>query len=630
MFLSKTVVRNIPKILHRSRGAASTAYRTLSAGVLENNGALHSFKTKTPISLKKAPLLKAPQLRRNKSTVVSNDNERDLYNVSQTFTGPTACESVPNFVSKLGISGPTTVYRNLTFQELFDHEKANKEGQIASAEYGETFTVDTGKFTGRSPQDKWIVKNVGSESDGNIDWGKVNQPASPEVFDELFDKAVAHFSSLEKVYVGDVLCGANPQTQKKIRFVHELAWQQHFVTNMFIRPETSEQLEGFDPDFTVINACSLVDDDWKRHNLHSDTAVVFNIEKKTAVIFGTWYGGENKKGIFSLMHYWLPLSSPAQMSMHCSANVGKEGDSALFFGLSGTGKTTLSADPNRALIGDDEHGWDEDGIYNFEGGCYAKTINLSENTEPDIYRAIKTDAMLENVAIKEQSDGKLVPDYFDVSKTQNGRVSYPIFHIPGYHKPQIAGHPKDIIFLTCDAFGVLPPVSKLSSGQAMYHFLSGYTAKVAGTERGVTEPTATFSAGFGAAFLTLHPTRYADLLQEKLNKHGSSAYLVNTGWSGGAYGVGERMSIDVSRSCINAILDGSINDTEFRTDDVFGFSVPESLPNVDSNVLNPRNAWEDKDAYDATLQKLAIMYSNNFEKFLGKSTVDYTEFGPKV
>jgi len=356
MFLSKTVVRNIPKILHRSRGAASTAYRTLSAGVLENNGALHSFKTKTPISLKKAPLVKAPQLRRNKSTVVSNDNERDLYNVSQTFTGPTACESVPNFVSKLGISGPTTVYRNLTFQELFDHEKANKEGQIASAEYGETFTVDTGKFTGRSPQDKWIVKNVGSESDGNIDWGKVNQPASPEVFDELFDKAVAHFSSLEKVYVGDVLCGANPQTQKKIRFVHELAWQQHFVTNMFIRPETSEQLEGFDPDFTVINACSLVDDDWKRHNLHSDTAVVFNIEKKTAVIFGTWYGGENKKGIFSLMHYWLPLASPAQMSMHCSANVGKEGDSALFFGLSGTGKTTLSADPNRALIGDDEHG----------------------------------------------------------------------------------------------------------------------------------------------------------------------------------------------------------------------------------------------------------------------------------
>ncbi len=338
---------------------------------------------------------------------------------------------------------------------------ANNEGKIASAEYGETFTVDTGKFTGRSPKDKWIVKNIGSESDENIDWGKVNQPTTPEVFDELYEKAVKHFNSLDKAYVFDGFCGANPKSQRKIRFVHEMAWQQHFVTNMFIRANDPSDLEGFEPDFTVINACSQVDEDWERHGLNSEVAVVFNVEKKCAVIFGTWYGGENKKGIFSLMNYWLPMENPPQFPMHCSANVGKEGDSALFFGLSGTGKTTLSADPHRALIGDgmclflsflffalisvrvfcafhlilgfpiltDEHGWDEDGVFNFEGGCYAKTINLSEETEPDIYRAIHRDAMLENVALKGENN---VPDYFDVSKTENGRVSYPIFHIDNY------------------------------------------------------------------------------------------------------------------------------------------------------------------------------------------------------
>lgn len=289
--------------------------------------------------------------------------------------------------------------------------------------------MDTGKFTGRSPKDKWIVKNVGSESDANIDWGNVNQPTSPEVFDELYEKAVKHFNTLDKAYVFDGFCGANPKSQRKIRFVHEMAWQQHFVTNMFIRANHESDLDGFEPDFTVINACSQVDEDWERHGLNSEVAVVFNVEKKCAVIFGTWYGGENKKGIFSLMNYWLPMQNPPQFPMHCSANVGKAGDSALFFGLSGTGKTTLSADPHRALIGDDEHGWDEDGIFNFEGGCYAKTINLSEQTEPDIYRAIKKDAMLENVALKGED---LVPDYFDTTKTENGRVSYPIFHIDNY------------------------------------------------------------------------------------------------------------------------------------------------------------------------------------------------------
>jgi ATP-dependent phosphoenolpyruvate carboxykinase len=399
---------------------------------------------------------------------------------------------------------------------------------------------------------------------------------------------------------------------------------------MFIRPQTKDEIRNFEPDFTVINACSLVDEDWERHGLNSEVAVVFNVEKKTAIIFGTWYGGENKKGIFSLMNYWLPMANPPQLPMHCSANVGKDGDTALFFGLSGTGKTTLSADPHRALIGDDEHGWDEDGIFNFEGGCYAKTINLSEKTEPDIYRAIHTDAMLENVPLNKTPNGNLVPDYFDISKTQNGRVSYPIFHIDNYHKPQMAGHPNNIIFLTCDAFGVLPPVSKLSSGQAMYHFISGYTAKVAGTERGITEPTPNFSACFGAAFLTLHPTRYADLLALKMQKHNTNAWLVNTGWSGGSYGIGERMSIKTTRACIDSILDGTAAKADFQTDKTFGFDVPLSLPNVDDHLLNPRNAWTDKEKYDATARKLGLMFVKNFEQFSGMGSTDYTKFGPNV
>jgi len=552
---------------------------------------------------------------------------RDLYDVSETISGLDACKIVG--IDKLGIHKPTTLYHNLTFQELFNHEVANEEGKVASAEYGDTFTVDTGKFTGRSPKDKWIVLNKDSESEENIDWGTVNQPTSPEVFDELYEKAIKHFNAKEKAYIFDCFCGANPKSQKKVRFIHEMAWQQHFVTNMFIRPETKEDIENFTPDFTVINACSQVDEEWKRHGLNSEVAVVFNIEKKIAVIFGTWYGGENKKGIFSLMNYWLPMADPPQLPMHCSANVGKDGNVALFFGLSGTGKTTLSADPQRALIGDDEHGWDEDGVFNFEGGCYAKTIDLSEKTEPDIYRAIKKDAMLENVSLKEEG-GKMVPDYFDVSKTQNGRVSYPIFHIDNYHELQMAGHPKNIIFLTCDAFGVLPPVSKLSPGQAMYHFISGYTAKVAGTERGITEPTPNFSACFGAAFLTLHPTCYADLLQQKMQNHGSNAWLVNTGWSGGSYGVGERMSIDTTRSCINSILDGTAVDAKFVQDEAFGFDIPASLPGVDTHLLNPRNSWEDKEKYDATAKKLAEMFANNFKKYSVTGTFDYTKFGPKI
>jgi len=550
---------------------------------------------------------------------------RDRYQVSQILEGTDAC--LKGGISPVGISGPSTVYRNLTFQELFEHENANSEGLVAHAEYGDTFSVDTGKFTGRSPNDKFIVRNIGTDSDRNIDWNDINKPTTPEVFEELYNKAVDHFNALDRAYVFDGYCGANPKSQMKVRFIHEMAWQQHFVSNMFIRPENEVDLEDFEPDFTVINCCSQSVEDWKRLGLNSDTAIVFNIEKKCAVIFGTWYGGENKKGIFSLMNYWLPMQG--DFPMHCSANVSKDGDVALFFGLSGTGKTTLSADPKRALIGDDEHGWDDDGVFNFEGGCYAKTINLTEQTEPDIYRAIKTDALLENVMLHNEGDLK-VPNYANVSKTQNGRVSYPIFHIPNYHKEQMAGHPTNIIFLSCDAFGVLPPIARLSPEQAMYHFISGYTAKVAGTERGIKEPLATFSACFGAAFLPLHPTRYADLLQEKLEKYGSSAYLVNSGWSGGPYGEGERMSIKTTRACINAILTGSIRNAEYTTDPVFGFDVPNSLEGIEDHLLNPKTTWTDKDAYDRKSSELALMYINNFKNYEGYGSMDYTKFGPKL
>ena len=390
--------------------------------------------------------------------------------------------------------------------------------------------IDTGKFTGRSPKDKYIVKRANTESERHVGWGSVNQPMKEEVFNELLAECVAHYNKkVPKAYVFDGFCGANPNSRKNVRLITELAWQHHFCANMFIQAKAAE-LQAFAPDFTIINACNISNANYKKHGLNSEVFVAFDVENKIALIGGTYYGGEMKKGIFSMMNYWLPLQGI--MPMHCSANIGKKGDTALFFGLSGTGKTTLSADPNRFLIGDDEHGWDKEGIFNFEGGCYAKTINLREENEPEIYRAIKRDALLENVFLVDK-DGKKVPNYDDVSKTENGRVSYPINHIANHVPSSMGGHPNNVIFLTCDAFGVLPPISKLTPEQAMYHFLSGYTAKVAGTERGITKPVETFSACFGAAFMTLHPTKYADLLQKKLKDHGSHAFLVNTGWSGG-------------------------------------------------------------------------------------------------
>ena len=525
-------------------------------------------------------------------------------------------------LDKLGITKPKTIHHNLSYDELFEHENKNEEGTIFKTKYGDVFGIDTGKFTGRSPKDKWIVKTPGSESEKNLWWGDVNQPTTPYVFDDILNKAVCHFNTLDKVYLFDGYCGASDESQKKVRFVHELAWQQHFVRNMFIRPENPQPKTV--PDFTVINACSVTNDLWKEHQLNSEVAIAFNPERKIAVILGTWYGGENKKGIFSLMNYWLPLDN--KMTMHCSANVDLNGDNAaLFFGLSGTGKTTLSVDPNRNLIGDDEHGWDETGIFNLEGGCYAKTINLSEENEPDIYQAIKKDALLENVW---QNDDKS-PDYFNTSKTENGRVSYPIDHITNWHVPQVAGHPNNIIFLTCDAFGVLPPVAKLSDGQAMYHFLSGYTAKVAGTERGITEPEATFSACFGKVFLTLHPTKYADLLKEKLNKHDCNVYLVNTGWTGGPYGTGNRISIAHTRSVIDSILNNSIKDSKCYRDNLFGFDVPCEIPNVPSEICNPRDSWDDKTAYDQQANKLANMFIDNFKQYVDDDFTDYSEFGPR-
>ena len=517
----------------------------------------------------------------------------------------------------LGLKNIGNVYHNLSYDELIKHELDN--GEVQETKKGAT-AVDTGIFTGRSPKDKYFVDR--DPSNKYIAWGDVNHKVSAEIFDELLEVAQEQLSGKD-LYITDVYSGASPASKKSVRFVTEIAWQSHFVKNMFIRPTESE-LEVFQSDFVVLNACKAVNDKWKEHGLNSEVFVLFDVERNLCIIGGTWYGGELKKGIFSMMNYWLPLEG--KLSMHCSANVGEKGDTALFFGLSGTGKTTLSTDPHRALIGDDEHGWDNYGVFNFEGGCYAKVINLDGKSEPEIYGAIKKDALLENVVM--YGDGEV--DYEDGSKTENTRVSYPIEHIVNHKKDLMAGHPKNIIFLTADAFGILPPVSKLSKEQAMYYFLSGYTAKVAGTERGITEPVATFSACFGEAFMTLHPTVYAKLLGKKIDEHGVNVYLVNTGWTGGAYGVGKRMSIKNTRACINAILDGTINESEFDTTKTFRLQVPKTLGDLKPEILNPRNAWEDKELFDKTRDKLANMFVQNYKKYQEGAQVDYAPFGPIV
>ncbi len=520
---------------------------------------------------------------------------------------------------RYGIKNIKKVFYNSSYDEIYEHETVIDKNRVSK---NGAVMVDTGIFTGRSPKDKYFVKQ--SPSSEHIAWGEINQPISKELFDKLFAKAKEGLSG-KNLYVQDLFCGASESSKKKIRVITEFAWQAHFVKNMFIRP-TEEELKDFEPDFVLYNAAKVINEDYKKYGLNSEVFVIFNIEENVAVIGGTWYGGEMKKGIFSMMNYWLPLEG--KLPMHCSANVGKDGDTALFFGLSGTGKTTLSADPNRRLIGDDEHGWDDEGIFNFEGGCYAKCIGLDPKNEPEIYAAIKRNALLENVVADENG----VVDFNDSSKTENTRVSYPIDHIKNYEPTLKGSHPKNIIFLSADAFGVLPPVSKLTKEQAMYYFLSGYTAKVAGTERGITKPVATFSACFGEAFLPLHPTVYAELLGKKIEEHNVDVYLVNTGWSGGAYGVGKRMSLKTTRACINAILDGSIKKSLFSVTNVFGFHYPTTINGVDPEILNPKNAWGDRrDEYKKTRDHLAKLFIENFKKYITKDAkFDYSKAGPDL
>ena len=519
----------------------------------------------------------------------------------------------------LGLENVGIIKRNLDVDTLIRDAVENEGAKVSSTG---ALMIDTGIFTGRSPKDKFFVNQ--DPSNKYIAWGDINHKVSKEVYEDLLRNSKKQLSNKD-IYVTDVYCGASLDSRKSVRFITEVAWQAHFIQNMFIIPKTQEELDNFKPDFTIYNSCKTVDMAYASHGLHSEVYVIFNIEDNVAIIGGTWYAGEMKKGVFSMMNYWLPLEG--KLSMHCSANIGKDGDTALFFGLSGTGKTTLSTDPNRALIGDDEHGWDDKGIFNFEGGCYAKVINLDKNSEPEIFNAIKKGAILENVV----ADANGVVDYTDGSKTENTRVSYPLDHIPN-HTPDMRGnHPTNIIFLCADAFGVLPPVAKLDKQQAMYYFLSGYTAKVAGTERGITEPVATFSSCFGEAFLPLNPTVYAELLGRKIDQHKVNVYLVNTGWTGGAYGTGSRMSIKNTRACINAILDGSINESEFEVLPVFNLKIPKTLKGVDTEVLNPRNTWKDKESYDETKRKLASMYIKNFKKYLTlESEFDFTAAGPSL
>ena len=515
-------------------------------------------------------------------------------------------------LTKYGINGTVEIVHNPSYDVLFAEEtKAGLEGYEKGqvTELG-AVNVMTGIYTGRSPKDKFLVKDATSENTvwwTSEEYKNDNKPVTTETWNVLKDLAAKELSN-KKLYVVDGYCGANPATRLCVRFIMEVAWQAHFVTNMFIRP-TAEELESFEPDFVVYNASKAKVENYKELGLNSETAVVFNLTTKEQVILNTWYGGEMKKGMFSMMNYFNPLRGIA--SMHCSANTNmEETDSAIFFGLSGTGKTTLSTDPKRKLIGDDEHGWDDEGVFNYEGGCYAKVINLDKESEPDIYNAIKRDALLENVTV--DANGKI--DFADKSVTENTRVSYPIHHIENIVKPVSKGpHAKQVIFLSADAFGVLPPVSILNPAQAQYYFLSGFTAKLAGTERGITEPTPTFSACFGAAFLSLHPTKYAEELVKKMEMTGAKAYLVNTGWNG----TGKRISIRDTRGIIDAILDGSIDKAPTKTIPYFDFVVPTELPGVDPKILDPRDTYADAAQWDEKAKDLAGRFIKNFTKFTG-------------
>ena len=515
-------------------------------------------------------------------------------------------------LSKYGISGVKEIVHNPSYEELFVAEtdpslEGFEKGQVT--ELG-TVNVMTGVYTGRSPKDKFIVMDENSKDTvwwTSDEFKNDNHPCSEETWKVLKELAAKELSN-KKLYVVDVFCGANKDTRMAIRFIMEVAWQAHFVTNMFITP-TAEELENFEPDFVCYNASKAKVENFKELGLNSETAVVFNITSREQVILNTWYGGEMKKGMFSMMNYYLPLKGMA--SMHCSANTDMNGENtALFFGLSGTGKTTLSTDPKRLLIGDDEHGWDDKGVFNFEGGCYAKVINLDKESEPDIYRAIKRNALLENVTV----DANGVIDFKDGSTTENTRVSYPIDHIEKIVRPvSAAPAAKNVIFLSADAFGVLPPVSILTPEQAQYYFLSGFTSKLAGTERGITEPTPTFSACFGQAFLELHPTKYAEELVKKMEASGAKAYLVNTGWNG----TGKRISIKDTRGIIDAILDGSILKAETKVVPFFNLEVPTALPGVNPAILDPRETYAEAAQWEEKAKDLAARFTKNFVKYTG-------------
>lgn len=536
----------------------------------------------------------------------------------------------PEILKQYGIKDVSGLIYNPEYDQLY-HDETSPE--LEGYERGivtdtGAVAVDTGVYTGRSPKDKYVVFDRVSE---NTVWWKSetstvsdNKKLTAEAWAHCMKKATSQLSG-KKLYVVDCYCGANTDTRLNVRFIMEVAWQAHFVKNMFIRP-SEDELKTFSPDFVVLMASKTNNPEYREFGMNSETFVIFNLTDRMAIIGGTWYGGEMKKGIFSVMNYYLPLKGIA--SMHCSANVGRKGDVAIFFGLSGTGKTTLSTDPDRALIGDDEHGWDDDGIFNFEGGCYAKCINLSPKNEPDIYRAIKRDALLENVVVDEK--GRI--DFSSDAKTENTRVSYPIYHINNIVRPvSKAGHATKVIFLTADAFGVLPPVARLTEEQTQYYFLSGYTAKVAGTERGIVEPLPSFSACFGAAFLMLDPIIYARELTRKMKAYKADAWLVNTGWMGGPYGTGKRIDLPSTRNIINAILNNTLDNTRFVTLPVFNLSIPVAVPGVNENLPDPRRAWNSPEEWDKAAHALAEKFIKNFSKFAASTgTALLAAYGPVI
>jgi phosphoenolpyruvate carboxykinase (ATP) len=524
-----------------------------------------------------------------------------------------------NGLEAQGLRPSGQVHWNLVAPELMLAAARRGEGEFADMG---PFVAVTSPHTGRSPNDKFVVKEPATE--GDIDWGKVNQPYSPEHFETLLADVKAYLNQQPELFVQDLRCGADPAHRLSVRYVLPNAWHAAFVRNMFIRPEQSE-LPTFEPNFTVLHAPEFHADP-ARHGTRTSTFIVLNFAKRMILIGGTRYAGELKKSMFTVMNYFMPKDGV--LSMHCSANVGTGGDTALFFGLSGTGKTTLSADPDRSLIGDDEHGWAETGIFNYEGGCYAKVINLSAEGEPDIYATTQMfGTILENVVL-EPTSRKV--KFEDQSITENTRASYPLPYIRNHVPSGRGGHPKNVVFLTADAFGVLPPIARLTREQAMYYFLSGYTAKVAGTERGVTEPQATFSACFGAVFLVWHPTKYAEMLGRLLKEHDAHVWLVNTGWSGGAYGTGKRMKLGYTRAMVRAALAGQLDQVPTATDDRFGLAVPTQVPGVPAEVMRPRETWSDPAAYDAQAKKLAEMFKKNFEKFGSNIAPAIAEAGPKV